>query len=180
MVVYLRTFLHPAGFPTPPATEIGREAATMVLIFTGAWLFGQNLQQRLAFILTIFSIWDIFYYIWLKVLINWPSSIMDWDVLFLIPVVWASPVLAPVLVSLTMLLFAMIILYRNCCSRALKASLTDWVGFIVSALIIIMSFCIAGQWPRPDSQPYFCWPLFAVGNISAIALFLKCLLSSKH
>ncbi|MHC4753080.1 MAG: hypothetical protein ACYTFW_24855, partial [Planctomycetota bacterium] len=133
VVVYLREIFHPDGFTFPMTifgigphwkrfllTEIGRETATIVLIFTGAWLFGRNLQQRFAYFLTIFAVWDIFYYVWLKVLINWPASIMDWDILFLIPVTWASPVLYPVLISITLLIFAGIILYRCSCSRPVK------------------------------------------------------------
>ncbi|NQT01098.1 MAG: hypothetical protein HQ580_03680, partial [Planctomycetes bacterium] len=125
VVVYLREIFHPDGFTFPLTTfgldplwerllltEIGREAATIVLIFTGSWLFGKNRRQRFAYFMTIFAVWDIFYYVWLKVLLDWPSSIMDWDILFLIPDTWASAVLYPVLISITMLVFAAVILYR--------------------------------------------------------------------
>jgi hypothetical protein len=126
VVVYLRAIFHPDGFTFPMTefgittlwkqilfTEVGREAASMLLISSAAWLFGQNHRQRFAFFATIFAVWDITYYIWLKILIDWPSSIMDWDILFLIPTVWAGPVLAPVLISITLLIFAVIILYHS-------------------------------------------------------------------
>ena len=125
-------------------TEIGREAATIVLIFTGAWLFGRNRQQRFAYFLIIFAVWDIFYYVWLKVLINWPATIMDWDILFLIPVTWASPVLYPVLISITMILFGLVILYGNSRMRSVKVSLFAWFAFLFAAFILVGSFCIAG------------------------------------
>jgi len=193
VVVYLRTIFHPEGFTFPLTTfgitpswkrllltEIGREASSMVLISTAAWLFGQTLQQRFAYFLAIFAVWDIFYYVWLKVLINWPNSIMDWDILFLIPIIWASPVLAPVLVSLTLLVFAIILLYRCCCGAPLKVSLTDWIGFFLAGLVVVVSFWIAGlHITAPDFQSHFHWALFALGNIGAIALFLRCLLKSK-
>jgi hypothetical protein len=200
VVVYLRVIFHPDGFIFPLSnadtilqhkalllTEIGREAATIVLIFTGAWLFGRNLQQRFAYFLTIFAVWDIFYYIWLKVfsaclkaIPDWPLSIMDWDILFLIPIAWASPVLAPVLVSIVMLVFAMIILFRDCRGRPIRASRIDWIGFIAAAIVIVISFCIPGPHiAEPDYQSYFYWPLFAFGLLAAIALFVKCLLKSK-
>ena len=121
VVVYLREIFYPDGFVFPLTdfglgrlwkrlllTEVGREFATIILIFTGAWLFGCNRRQRWAYFLIVFAIWDIFYYIWLKVLIGWPVSIMDWDILFLIPVVWASPVLAPVIVSFMLVVFAIL------------------------------------------------------------------------
>ena len=192
VVVYLREIFHPDGFTFPLnfaidpfsgrmlLTEIGREAATIVLISTGAWLSGRNPQQRSAYFLTIFAIWDIFYYVWLKVLLGWPTSIMDWDVLFLIPTTWASPVLAPLLISLTLLLFAIIILYRDSCARPLKVTRLDWLSFIPAGLIVVASFCIAGMHSeRSDFCSYFYWPLFAFGHILAIVVFLKCLLKSK-
>jgi len=193
VVVYLRTIFHPDGFTFPLTefgigplwrrlllTEIGREGASMVLISTAAWLFGRNLQQRFAYFSTIFAVWDIFYYIWLKVLLNWPASIMDWDILFLIPMTWASPVLAPVLISITLLLFAGIILYRDFCARPLKVSRLEWLSFILAGLIVAASFCYAGRHvTEPDFQSYFYWWLFAIGYVPAIVLFIRCLLKSK-
>jgi len=193
VVVYLRAIFHPDGFTFPLRvfgtnphekqfllTEIGREAATLVLILTAAWLSGRNFQQRFAYFLVIFAVWDIFYYIWLKVLINWPASVMDWDILFLIPVTWASPLLAPVLVSIILLIFAIMILYRSSCARPIRVTLTDWLGFIIAAFLVVVSFCIAGlHISEPDFQSYFYWPLFVLGGVFAIALFLKCVFKAK-
>jgi hypothetical protein len=193
VVVYLRAIFHPDGFTFPLKlfgigphwkrfliTEIGREAATIVVIFTSAWLFGQNRWQRIAYFLTIFAIWDIFYYVWLKVLLNWPASIMDWDVLFLIPMTWASAILYPVLISITMLIFAAVILYRDAIGRPVKVTRFDWLAFFIAAFIVVVSFCTPGPHvTEPDYKSHFYWPLFAIGNISAIAVFLKCFLKSK-
>jgi hypothetical protein len=200
VVVYLRAIFHPDGFAFPLRnfdtilqnkaillTEIGREVATIVLIFSGAWLFGRNLQQRFAYFLIIFAVWDIFYYVWLKVLSaylnaipNWPQSIMDWDILFLIPMAWAGPVVAPVLVSIILLVFATIILYRDCRGRPVSAGKMEWLGFIAAGVIIVVSFCIPGPHiAEPDYKSHFYWSIFAVGNIIAVALFIKCLLKSK-
>jgi hypothetical protein len=193
VVVYLRTIFHPSGF-TFPLTEFGtsplwkqlllietgREAATLVLITTASWLFGRTPQQRFAFFLTIFAVWDIFYYILLKVLIDWPTSIMDWDILFLIPTVWAGPIVAPIFVSLTLLAFAVIILYRSCGAKVLRPTPIDRLVFILAALLVVVSFCIAGlHAAKPDFKSHFHWPLFAAGLLSAITLFAKCLLKSK-
>jgi hypothetical protein len=194
VVVYLRAIFHPEGFNFPLAnigtilqqkplllTEIGREAATIVLIFTGACLFGRNRRQRSAYFLTIFAIWDIFYYVWLKVLIDWPDSIMDWDILFLIPGTWASPVLYPVLISITMLIFAAAILYRDARGKSIKVTLADWLAFFVAAIIVVVSFYITGlHITENDYKSYFYWPLFAAGLLLAIGMFLKCLLRSKE
>jgi hypothetical protein len=193
VVVYLRAIFHPDGFTFPLKlfgigphwkrfliTEIGREAATIVVIFTSAWLFGQNRWQRIAYFLTIFAIWDIFYYVWLKVLLNWPASIMDWDVLFLIPMTWASAILYPVLISITILIFAAVILYRDAIGRPVKVTRFDWLAFFIAAFIVVVSFCTPGPHvTEPDYKSHFYWSLFAIGNISAIAVFLKCFLKSK-
>jgi len=193
VVVYLREIFYPDGFNFPLSilivdsvskrlllTEVGREAATLILIITGAWLFGRNLQQRVAYFLTIFAVWDIFYYVWLKVLLNWPASIMDWDILFLIPMSWAGPVLAPILASLVMLLFAVVILYRDCRTRPIKATFYDWIALSIAALIVIFSFCIPGpHTAQEDYSSYFYWPLFAAGLLFAVMVFVRCLMRSK-
>ena len=193
VVVYLRQIFHPDGFTFPMTvfgtgplfkrfllTEIGREAATIVLIFTGAWLSGCNRHQRVAYFLIIFAVWDIFYYVWLKVLLDWPASIMDWDILFLIPVTWASPVLYPVLISITLIGFAAVILYLSCCGRSIKVMPLDWLAFCASGLIVVVSFCLPGlHITEQDFASYFYWPLFAAGYLFGIVIFLKCLLKSK-
>jgi hypothetical protein len=192
VVVYLRQIFHPDGFIFPMnvfgidadsrrllLAEIGREVATIVLIFTGAWLFGRNRQQRVAYFMIIFAVWDIFYYVWLKVLLDWPASIMDWDILFLIPVTWASPVLYPVLISLTLIVFAAAILYRNSLGRPVKATLPDWLAFFTAGFIVVLSFCLPGlHITEQGYASYFYASLFATGYLFGITIFLKCLLKS--
>jgi len=190
VVVYLRAIFYPEGFTFPLSgfaegalwkrlllAEIGREAATLVLILTSSWLFGRNKHQRLAFFFTIFAVWDIFYYVWLKVLLDWPLTINDWDILFLMPAVWASPVMAPVLISLTMLIFAAAILYRDCYGKAIKVSAMEWLAFTVAVVLVVLSFCLAGRHiEQIDYKVYFSWPLFAIGHLLAVLVFLKCFL----
>lgn len=189
VVVYLRVILHPAGFSFPlPAfdlnplwprlvrTEIGREAATMVLIVTGAWLFGRSTRERWAYALLIFSTWDIFYYVWLKVLLDWPASLLDWDILFLIPVAWASPVLCPILVSLAMNAAAVILLVRGAAGRSVRLGWGEGLAVVAGCGIIVLSFCIGGShMSEPDFADYFYWPLFTAGYILAIGAFVRAL-----
>ena len=190
VVVYLREIFHPDGFAFPLAsfgltgeahrlllTEVGREAATIVVISSACLVAGRNQRQRLACFLMIFSVWDIFYYVWLKVLIGWPATVLDWDVLFLIPVPWAGPVLAPVLVSIVMLIFAGMILYRDYFDKPIRAGVWDWAGFSLAGVIIIVSFCIAGRYIQSqDYAEYFSWVLFGAGLLGAAAVFTKCVL----
>jgi hypothetical protein len=189
VVVYLREIFHSEGFTFPLIdfdvsslqkrlllTEIGREAASIFLITTAAWLFADNTRRRLADFLIIFAFWDIFYYVWLKLLLDWPASIMDWDILFLIPVPWASPVLAPVLVSILFLVFAGIILYRDYKGVPVRASLIEWTGFMAAAFIVIVSFCVGGfHMDEADYASSFSWFLFGLGYLAAILVFIKCL-----
>ncbi len=92
--------------PTTPdrltAIETGREAATIVMLLAVGWIAGTRLQDRLGYFVFAFGLWDIAYYAWLALLVGWPHSIFDWDVLFLIPVPWWSPVLAPALIAAMM------------------------------------------------------------------------------
>jgi hypothetical protein len=194
VVVYLRHIFYPDGFTFPLAifedvagakylllTEIAREAATLVIIVTSTLLFGRNRYEKWAAFLTIFAVWDIFYYVWLKVILNWPASIMDWDILFLIPLPWASPVLAPVLVSLTMLFFAAVIFYKSLSGKSVGLTMVDRLGLVCSALVIVLSFCIGGlKTYSSDYHRYFNWPLFAIGNLSAIAFFCRNLLRKRQ
>jgi hypothetical protein len=189
VVVYLRAIFYTDGFTFPLTisdgsplwnrfllTEIGREAATLVLITTASLLFGKNLRQRTAYFLTIFAVWDIFYYIWLKVLLNWPVSIMDWDILFLIPLPWAGPVLAPVIVSILILLMSVIILYYDYHNRTIRLTFFDGAILFIGAVIIIGSFCIAGLHSnRENYKDYFYWLLFATGLLPGVAVFIRCI-----
>jgi hypothetical protein len=188
VVVYLRTIFYPEGFVFPLVDFISdkrwlqflgietcREAATLAVLFSSSWLFGKDFRTRLAYFLTIFAVWDIFYYVWLKVLLGWPSSIMEWDILFLIPVPWAGPVLAPVVLSLTMLIGAILILHRESCGRPLWISRCVAYGFILVGLLFVGHFCYAGRHvSQIDYKSYFNWLIFLGCEIAAIILMLKC------
>ena len=184
VVVYLRVIFYPDGFAFPLPnlldfenaqqylllTELGREAATLVLILTACILIGCNRQQRFAYFLAIFAVWDIFYYIWLKVILDWPASIT----------IWASAVLYPVIISVIMLVFAVLILYRDAVGRPIKASPLDWLIFSAAGVFIVVSFCTPGRHiADADYKAHFYWPIFAVGAATAVATFAKCLLKNK-
>ena len=83
-------------------TELVRELATLVMLVTLGWVAGRNPRGRLGYFLIAFGVWDIFYYVFLNVICGWPKSLLDWDVLFLIPLPWWGPVLSPMLIALLM------------------------------------------------------------------------------
>ena len=121
VVVYLRRIYYPEGFELTLKPielhilrmEIGREVATLVMILGVSLLSYENRLKKLGAFLLIFGIWDIFYYVFLKAMVNWPGSFMTMDILFLIPVPWIFPVVLPVSVSTLMVGFGLWLILRK-------------------------------------------------------------------
>ncbi|MBP7156167.1 MAG: hypothetical protein KBA60_09170 [Flavobacteriales bacterium] len=150
VVVYLRALYYPKGFDFPLVpmdvalvnTEVFREFATLVMLLAPAALVTRSALERFAWFCFGFGIWDIFYYIWLKVLLDWPSSLASRDLLFLIPVPWVGPVWAPCVVSLGLILLAVIILCGRSKDAAGSVALPTWGLWITGALLIVVSFTL--------------------------------------
>ncbi|MDQ3045977.1 MAG: hypothetical protein M3R27_00390 [Bacteroidota bacterium] len=148
VVVFLRKLYYPEGFDFPlipvsydiAVTEFWREAATIVMLIGAGVMAGRNKLQRFAFFIYSFAIWDIFYYVFLKVLLDWPSSLFTWDILFLIPVPWVGPVIAPCLISLSMILLASMIIYFQKRSVQVQICLSDWLLLTGGSIVVIFSF----------------------------------------
>ncbi len=114
VVFYLRTMLgriepHQAN-PLPMVGSLGvvelmRELATLMMLFTVGVLAGRTWRSRFGYMCVAFGFWDIFYYVFLKLMCGWPHSPLDWDILFLIPVPWWGPVLAPVIIAVLMIIW---------------------------------------------------------------------------
>lgn len=148
VVIFLREHYYPTGFnfpvvtisPTSGITEVLREAATMIMLICIGLLAGKNNTSRFAFFIFAFAIWDLTYYLFLKLILAWPASILDWDILFLIPVPWFGPVLAPCIISVAMIGFALLLL--NGSHKNLKEIISpwNWAGLITASLIFIGSF----------------------------------------
>jgi hypothetical protein len=85
--------------------ELVREASTLVMLLTVGMLSGRTWQKRVGYTLIAFGVWDIFYYVFLRAFSGWPRSIFDWDILFLLPLPWWGPVLAPVSIALLMIIW---------------------------------------------------------------------------
>lgn len=182
VVVYLRAIYYPNGFDFPLVVamptgliliEIGREAATIVMLVALGFFIGRSRMQRFAWVMLAFGIWDILYYVWLKVFINWPPSLQTWDILFLIPVLWVGPVLAPVLVSLALMYAGLWIIMQE--EKGIPIIIPAWVwgAEIVAGLVIILSFLldvknvVSGGYPKP-----FHWTIFLVGLLGGLGVFV--------
>ena len=83
--------------------ETAREAATLVMLLAVAVVAGATVRRRVAGFFVAFTVWDLTYYLFLRVLDGWPLSL---DVYFLIPVTWVGPVATPVLASSVVLVLA--------------------------------------------------------------------------
>lgn len=148
IVVYLR---HIYGItdllkdiPTEPdkytTIEIGREFCTLLILFLVGWLTGKKWQIRIGYMLFAFGIWDIFYYIWLYVFIGWPTSLKEWDILFLIPLPWWGPVLAPVLIAILMISGGLITVLKSFEKVTLNINYYNYFLLILSILIVLYVF----------------------------------------
>jgi hypothetical protein len=116
--------------------ELGREAATIVMLLIIGLIAGSNVSKKSGYFLIAFGVWDIFYYIWLYVFIQWPKSLFEWDILFLIPVPWWGPVIAPILISLLLILTGYFLIKE----RITKIKSMDWVLVVLSILTILFTF----------------------------------------
>jgi hypothetical protein len=148
VVIYLRELYYPAGFQFPmvimtgkiAGTEFLREIATLIMLLSMGYLTGTNARERFAWFIYSFAIWDIFYYVFLKLILNWPESWFTWDVLFLVPVVWTGPVLAPLLVSLTMIALAFTLLHMHSRPGSGKIHRPAVWCIITGSVLVFLSF----------------------------------------
>lgn len=138
-VVYLRNIYHPIG-SSLFNLELAREASTIIMLACIGILAGRERHEKYAFFMYGFAIWDIFYYVFLKLTLNWPPSLLTWDTLFYIPVKWVSPVLAPVLVSITLILFALAIEKSETSKKKIYLKWSEEVLFVTGCAIVLFTF----------------------------------------
>jgi hypothetical protein len=201
VVVYLRTIYEPIRqkiSPRPPGelfplitpqqlaaagpensarlwTELGREAATLLMLAAIGLAVARDFQQWTAAFLIAFGVWDICFYLSLLLLIHWPASLLTWDILFLIPVPWVGPVLAPVIVSLSMIGCGYIAL-----TRPLAMKLRHWLAIVGGGIVVVLACCLdfpnttRGGMPNP-----FHWGVFTAGELLGLAGFVAAAVSSR-
>lgn len=150
VVVYLRALYYPDGFRFPlvpvdhdlGAVEVAREAATMLMLLAPAAIVTRRALDRFAWFCFAFGVWDIFYYVWLKVFLDWPATLFDWDILFLIPVPWVGPVLAPCIISTGLIAFGIAVLSARGADRTFRVNEWEWIALIGGAAVMILSFLL--------------------------------------
>ena len=151
--------------------EIGREGATMVMLLAVGWIAGRRLQDRLGHFVFAFGLWDIAYYGWLALFGGWPTSPLDWDVLFLIPVPWWGPVLAPALIAAVMCVAGAAALLGADRGVSWRLTRTNAAVAAIGIAVVLYTFTVDGLGALPDGveavrqvRPSdFQWPVFTLG-----------------
>jgi len=161
VVVYLRAIYYPDGFGFPlvlldsgmSAIEIGREAATLVMLLGVAMVMSDDRWERFLFFCLGFAVWDIFYYVWLWVFLDWPPSLLTWDILFLIPVPW----------------IALLLLRLRHRGIPLRFPAWSWGLAVAGGGIVLVSFMLDFRAVLAQvAPPPFRWWLFAIGVICGV------------
>jgi len=185
VVVYLRELYYRDNilslFPLRTFTamdlriEIFREFSTLVmLILVSLFAFRQRTKRWAAFFFT-WGMWDIFYYVWLKILIGWPVHWTDWDILFLIPVPWLAPFISPVIVALIFIIGGLLVILKNVEKLRREYLLLALIG----AVLIFLSFIWKVIFTKVDAlyitQGGFPWPLYIAGLILIVVGYILAL-----
>ena len=170
--------------------EFGREIATILMLMAVGCAAGKNALQKFCFFMIAFGVWDIFYYIWLWVIVRWPENLMTWDLLFFVPLPWVGPVITPILIALAMSIAGSLIFYYDEKGCVIDWRWYDWFIELSCALLIIVAFC--WDWKNIMRIPYgvarngipnsFAWWLYVPAFIFAAAYFavrLKQIVTAK-
>jgi len=177
VVVYIRGLLNITNdhvvLGSYVTMELWREVATLVMLVAVGWLAGRRPLERFAYGLFAFGLWDIWYYIWLKVWLGWPRTLFDWDTLFLLPFTWWGPVLSPVLIATLLCVSAVLTVLRLARGERLgftpiRRSLTAMGALL--ALYVFMSDSLHAylqgrtDWSILRPEP-FKWSLFLIALV---------------
>jgi hypothetical protein len=164
--------------------ELWREAATLVMIATLGALAGRTWRGRAGYAALAFGVWDIFYYLFLRLISGWPKTVLDWDILFLLPLPWWGPVLAPVSIALVMVVWGTLVTQSSAGRPDAR-----WACALAGAGILLALACFMNDAWRalPGGRnavlqalpATFHWPLFSVALllIATPALYRVALLN---
>jgi hypothetical protein len=150
--------------------ELVRELATLIMLCTVGALAGKTWRARFGYMLIAFGVWDIGYYLFLKVMYGWPHTLLDWDILFLIPLPWWGPVLAPMLIAGLMIFWGTLATQFERPYRVTLSNSRAWILNLAGvglALYVFMTDAIRVSEGGVDAlrnllPTYFNWPLFLV------------------
>ncbi len=150
--------------------ELWREAATLVMLATLGTLAGRTWRHRAGYAALAFGVWDIFYYVFLRLISGWPRTLLDWDILFLLPLPWWGPVLAPVSIALLMIAWGTLATQSGDDARAAPWTARVWVPACAGAVLALGVFMADAGRALPDGRDAilqvlparFNWSLFLI------------------
>ncbi len=149
--------------------EISREITPLVVLLAMAWGLARRKRETVAFFVFGFGLWDIFYYAFLKVLLGWPASLGTWDVLYLIPTAWVAPVWAPLVISGTLVLTGLGILYRDGKPHVDGRPFICWFVLGLGVALVLTSFFLRTGEAFHNVPLDFDWPVFLAGWLLGVA-----------
>jgi hypothetical protein len=187
VVVYLRAIYYPEGFTFPLkaftdskiVVEVFREIASIGMLVSVAAIAGRRFWERFAWFMLAFAVWDIFYYVFLKIALDWPAALFTWDILFLIPIPWIGPVIAPVSISILMIIASALILKIYAKGSEFRPPVSAFILSLTATALILYSFMndTAATLHQRMPKPYI-YPLLVIGDILYIAAFVIAYLKS--
>ena len=145
--------------------EVVREAATLVMLLAVGMIAARTWTKRLGYTAIAFGVWDIFYYVFLKIICDWPKSLFDWDILFLLPLPWWGPVLAPVCIASLMVVWGTLATQfpdgRLATSKLWRLT---WLGIALALYVfmadslraVLQGLDVMKMLPGPFNWPVFC------------------------
>ena len=128
---------------------------------------------------------DVFYYVFLRPISGWPRTLLDRDILFLLPLPWWGPVLAPVSIAVVMILWGTLTTQAE---DVASGGRWPWAFGSVGIFIALTVFMIDAWWVLPNGRDAvlqvlpetFNWPLFwvalllmALPALHQIAIFAR-------
>jgi len=182
VVVYLRELYYPGGFAFPLArlparmlaVEMVREFATLVMLWAVSWTAGTGGRERFGAFCFLFGTWDLGYYLVLWGVLRWPESLFTWDVLFLLPGIWAGPVLSAVLVAVSLIVAGGILLSRETPATRTVPDRWTWGGSAIALVLLLGSFLANhGRAEAGDIPRSFPWIPYGLGLLLAWLVFAR-------
>ena len=163
--------------------ELVREAATLIMLATLGMLAGRTWRRRIGYSAIAFGVWDIFYYVFLRIMTGWPKTLFDWDILFLLPLPWWGPVLAPVSIAILMILWGTLATQsRDEAADGRWASMLAGAGIALALAVFMIDAWQALPYGREAVlaalPTKFNWPLFSVALLLMASPAVKRLSSS--
>ena len=148
--------------------ELVREGATLLMLALTGILAGRTWRARLGYTAIAFGFWDILYYVFLRIISGWPASPFDWDILFLLPLPWWGPVLAPVSIASLMIVWGTLVTQWHDREPATRFTRASWGVSGAGMLLALGVFMTDSIYALPGGldtvrqvlPTAFNWPMF--------------------